>query len=371
MILTMFGPGLQKLWIFQRSAHENGRCLRVDFLDAHGLLALFLIGVSLGCFITIEAPGKERSSATERPATTPNSTKAGTPPDPTQLEQLEAVQKQIYSIRSKVVQSTVAIRIGAVQGSGVVVSNDGHVLTAGHVIQRPGRMATIFLADGKTVKAKTLGVNATLDMGLLKMVGDGPWPHVKIGHSTKLKLGQWCLGAGHPGGYERDRAPAIRLGRVLSHQATFLVTDCTLTGGDSGGPLFDLNGRVVAIHSRIGSPLESNLHVPIQIYRECWQRLVDGELWGLPTEPGPYIGLTGDRESTEAKILKVAKHSPAEQAGLEPGDVVIRFEKSTVHNFRELTQKVLGKQPLDQVPIQVKRGAKKLDLVIEIGKRGG
>src|SRR5205807_1727365 len=97
--------------------------------------------------------------------------------------------------------------------------------------------------------------------------------------SADLKKGQWVITVGHPGGFRPDRSPPVRLGRVIESTKSLVRTDCTIVGGDSGGPLFDMTGKVVGIHSRIGAPLSANIHVPVDTYRDTWDRLVKGEVW--------------------------------------------------------------------------------------------
>src|ERR1700758_5044418 len=111
-----------------------------------------------------------------------------------------------------------------------------------------------------------------------------------MGKSTSLTKGQWVVSIGHPGGFRPNRTPVVRLGRVLEANANLIVTDCTLVGGDSGGPLFDLDGKVIGIHSRISSGLAFNFHVPVDTYRTTWDRLVKGDVWG-GGRTGPYIGV--------------------------------------------------------------------------------
>src|SRR3954454_13544557 len=110
-----------------------------------------------------------------------------------------------------------------------------------------------------------------------------------MGKSSALKKGQWCIATGHPGGYRPGRTPVVRLGRILEANAEALRTDCTLVGGDSGGPLFDMAGRASAIHSRIGGFITATIHVPVDTYRDTWDRLVKAEVWsGLDA---PYMGV--------------------------------------------------------------------------------
>jgi len=178
-------------------------------------------------------------------------------------------------------------------GSGVVVSDDGLILTAGHVLGKGKVELDIFFPDGHRVKAKSLGANFSCDAGMAKITEPGKWPHVELGRSGDLKPGQWCIALGHPGGIQVHRTPPLRLGRILGvpekdQPMRFLLSDATIISGDSGGPLFDLDGNVVGIHSNIGLGVSENRHVPIDVYREKWQDLVAGKQTGeLPGLAGP------------------------------------------------------------------------------------
>jgi serine protease Do len=201
-------------------------------------------------------------------------------PVPRNIQDLRAIQEQVKKVLAKVMPCTVAVRIGTNGGSGVIVSKDGYVLTAGHISNhKPGRPVTLILADGRHVKGKTLGSNKGMDSGMIQITDEGEWPVAKMGDASKLKKGQWCITLGHPDGYKPGRPPVVRLGRVLDYNAQEICTECALVGGDSGGPLFDLNGRVLGIHSSIRESIASNLHVPVNTYRTTWDRLVESEIW--------------------------------------------------------------------------------------------
>jgi serine protease Do len=206
---------------------------------------------------------------------------------PKNIDELRKLEAKIEQVAAKVLASTVAIRIGAASGSGVIVSEDGYILTAGHVAGKAGQKAKIILADGKTVGAVTLGVYSSTDAGMMKITDKNPdkksdggkWPFVEQGKRDDIKLGMWCIAFGHPLGKKKDRPPVLRVGRVLRIQERTLQTDCPLIGGDSGGPLVDLNGKVIGINSRIGGNITMNYHVPIDVFSNNWDRLAKGDVW--------------------------------------------------------------------------------------------
>lgn len=228
------------------------------------------------------------------------------------------MQLRVQAVVRKATPAVVAVLVNPGQGSGVVTTADGYVLTAGHVSGKPGRDVVIVFPDGKRVKGKTLGMNPQMDSGLIKLEGSGPWPHVEMGDVTKLRPGDWVVAIGHPGGYRPGRSPVVRVGRVLRIVQQLVQTDCTLVGGDSGGPLFDLEGRVVGIHTRIDRDISQNFHVPINTYRETWEALTEGTIIRLA-----YLGVRGDESAEQAKILEVDPESPAAKAGLQPNDVIL------------------------------------------------
>jgi serine protease Do len=292
---------------------------------------------------------------------------------PSSVAELQQIEKRVEAVSSKVMPAVVGVIVGSGQGSGVIVSQDGYVLTAAHVSEKPDQEVQIVLADGRKVKAKTLGVNKQIDSGLMKIEESGDWPYCEIGKSGELKKGQWVLALGHPGGYRKDRPPVVRLGRVLSSTGPneFIMTDCTLVGGDSGGPLFDLDGKVVGIHSRIGPSTLNNMHVPADTYTATWDRLAKGESWGDrfsflgggPTVRGPLLGVGGESVTGGGvKITNVTAGGPGDKAGLKSGDVVKTFDGISVKSIDHLAVMIARKKPGDKVAIIVDRAGKRVDL---------
>jgi serine protease Do len=227
------------------------------------------------------------------------------------------------------------------------------------------------LADGRVLKGKTLGLYRTVDAGLMKITEEGEFPSAELGQSNALNERQWCLATGHPGGYQDDRKPVLRLGRVWVVDSGAITTDCTLVGGDSGGPLFDMEGRVIGINSRIGGKLTSNMHVPVNSYRDNWDRMVKEEAWGHLDGHDPYIGIRGEDSVTEAKIASVVPNSPADKVGLKPGDVILSVNGQPVAEFKAFKDYVSEKQPGDKVKLQVRRGEETMDFNVVLTRKRG
>lgn len=289
--------------------------------------------------------------------------------EPRGVEELKLLQAQQSKIAELVRNVTVNVQQGSSQGSGVIITPDGYVLTAAHVAGKPNRHATLVMSDGKRVNAKTLGMNRFMDAGLMKITDarSEPWPHATLGISAELKPGHWVVATGHPGGYMPERPVVVRVGRILENLQSTLVTDCPLIGGDSGGPLFDMRGKLIGIHSRIGNDISDNMHVPVDVFSESWEKMVQGVAWG--TLPGykPVIGVLGSNDETKAVIAKLIDDSPAIEAGLQVGDTIRKFDGVAINTFKELIQAVESSLPGDRVPIEVERRGEIKRMHITIG----
>jgi serine protease Do len=166
----------------------------------------------------------------------------------------------------------------------------------------------------------------------------------------------------------------VRLGRVLFTNRNVVCTDCTLVGGDSGGPLWNMDGQVVGIHSRIGWQITTNFHVPIATYKETWTRLVAGEMWGGTFDDGtvgvrPLLGAAGDATAKPCKVRQVFPGSPAQAAGLIAGDVIKKFDGAEVGNFNDLAKLLQEKQAGQKIAVDVARGDQQLSLELTLGGR--
>ncbi|MBX3438378.1 MAG: trypsin-like peptidase domain-containing protein, partial [Planctomycetaceae bacterium] len=161
---------------------------------------------------------------------------------------LQEIEDHVQTMVADLIGCTVGLRIGSAQGSGVIVSEDGYVLTAAHVSGPPGRRIEVALSDGTITIGRTMGRSRFLDASLIKIdASNRKYAYARLGAIGNVHHGDWCLVTGHPGGYQPDRPPVLRMGRVIAIDNRLIQTDCELVGGDSGGPVFDMQGKVIAI----------------------------------------------------------------------------------------------------------------------------
>lgn len=332
---------------------------------APGGVAGPLVAAVVGCLCGLgivgeQGTGRAHAEPTPSKLAPPPVVHSETPglgePGPRNVADLRAIETRVEAIADHVRQCTVGLIVGDAQGSGVIVSESGLVLTAAHVVMTPGRKVTVVLSDGKHLDGHSLGVNTGSDCGAVQITEGGPFPACKLSDMRTLRVGDWCLATGHPGGYQEGRAPVVRLGRIVEFLAGMVQTDCPLLGGDSGGPLFDLNGNVIAINSRIGARAILNLHVPIVLFLRDWDRLTTVAVPHLgEAESSGVIGIDGRDDPKGAWITQVYPRSPADRAGLQLGDVVTTFDGKSVAGFKGLQKLIAAHRPGDVVTLSILR----------------
>ena len=292
------------------------------------------------------------------------------------IEELKERERKVKKVVSELMPTVVAV-VGNDQpatGSGVIINEDGLIMTAGHVTEAAGKELTIIFPDGRSVKGESLGANRTRDAGLARITEEGKWPFAKIGDSKKAKLGEWLIAMGHPGGYDLNRSPPIRLGRLISSGSMgMLRTDCTLVGGDSGGPLFNLEGEVIGIHSSIGGSLAENRHVPSSVFKAGWDRMLAGEIWGslgmmaAGVNPDrPMLGVRMNDSNGQVTVDKVFPNSPAKRAGIEDGDVILKIDGIAAEQMSDVVDQVSSSSAGDVLEVQIMRNNKEQSFKVKL-----
>ena len=276
------------------------------------------------------------------------------------LKQLRVLEGQVMDVVEAALPATISLfsEKSESSGSGVIISREGLILTAGHVVEGLEEITVVF-PDGKQARADVLGANLSKDSAMAKLQNPGPWPFVEMGDSKSVGVGDFVVALGHAGGYDPLRTPPVRFGRVVGiNPLGFIGTDCTLIGGDSGGPLFDMEGKLIGIHSSIGASLMSNNHTGVNNFKADWVRLEKGDTWGkltmnpLKNPDRPVIGFdVSGAVLGGVRLGKVFADSPAAVAGMRTGDVLKAIDGKSVSSLRELQGILAEREPGDEVEL--------------------
>ena len=289
------------------------------------------------------------------------------------------LQKQIQQVAQSATAATVAlVSDGGETGSGVIVSPQGLILTAAHVVGGDEMMRVVF-SDGRVMKGRVLGANFTRDAAMVQILGEGTYPHVELGESDALHVGDFVVALGHSKGFDTERRAPIRMGRLCTDgKQRFLISECTLIGGDSGGPLFDLSGKLVGIHSSIGPMLKINNHVPVSVFRHDWEKLLSGRQWGqlglhpMADPDSPVLGFAMmDVMGVDGVVVEdVVVDSPADEAGIRPGDVITYMDSRGLRSVRDMLRELGRHRPGETVPLVVLRKGTAYKADLTFGRRG-
>jgi serine protease Do len=253
-------------------------------------------------------------------------------------------------------------------GSGFIISADGYVLTNAHVVADSDEV-TVKLTNKREYKAKVIGVDPRTDVALLKIDASG-LPAVQIGDPLKVEVGEWVAAIGAPFGFENSVTAGIvsAKGRNLPDESyvPFIQTDVALNPGNSGGPLFNMRGEVVGINSQIysgtGGYMGLSFAIPIDIAMGIVKQLqtsgkvTRGRIGVLAQELTVELANSfGLKEPAGALVAMVEKGSPAEKAGIMPGDVILSFGGKPVQSSGDLARFVADTKPGTSVPLEVWR----------------
>jgi len=295
---------------------------------------------------------------------------------PENRHDLEAIQKALIEVLPKARAATVCIDLGEGAGSGVIVSADGLILTAAHVTSGTGKELTVVMEDGRRLKAASLGLVASCDCAMIKITEKGPWPFVEVDRDNSLRVGDWVFALGHSGGFDKDRGSVVRIGRLVRMADTTVQSDCTLIGGDSGGPLFDLTGKLIGIHSRVGQRMEENMHVPTREFVKNWDALLKGEFVGegpfakKPEKGRGFLGFASqDRPGGGLDVTRVGRETAAEAAGIKSGDILHKVDGVEIKSKEQFQKLLEDKAPGDKLKLELERAGKPLNLEVKLGER--
>ncbi len=266
-------------------------------------------------------------------------------------------------------------------GSGFIISADGYLLTNAHVVDGADEI-TVRLTDKREFKAKVIGADKRTDVALIKIEAAG-LPVVKLGDPNKLKVGEWVLAIGSPFGFDNTVTAGIVSGKGRSlpqeNFVPFIQTDAAVNPGNSGGPLFNLRGEVVGINSQIysrtGGYMGLSFAIPIDLVMEVQSQLrstgrvsrgrIGVVIQEVTKELADSFGLA---KPQGALVNAVEKGGPADKAGVQVSDIIIKFDGKNVNASIDLPRIVGATRPGSKVGLQVwRRGAAK-DLTVTVAE---
>lgn len=266
-------------------------------------------------------------------------------------------------------------------GSGFIISADGYVLTNAHVVESAEEI-TVKLNDKREFKAKVIGTDRKTDIALLKIEASG-LPAVRIGDPNRLKVGEWVVAIGSPFGFESTVTAGIvsAKGRSLPQEnfVPFIQTDVAVNPGNSGGPLFNLQGEVVGINSQIysrtGGFMGLSFAIPIDVAMDIQQQL---RTTGKVTRGRIGVGIQpvtkemaesfGLPRAEGALVNAVEPDSPAAKGGIQVSDVIVRFDGRPVESADDLVRYVGNTKPGTRVQVQVWRAKSTRELTVTVGE---
>ena len=271
------------------------------------------------------------------------------------------------------------------QASGFIISPDGYILTNNHLVGEVDKVLVKVVGHEET-EAEVVGTDVGTDVAVVKIDGND-LPYLRLADSDKLKVGEWVIAIGNPFGLSHTVTAGIvsAKGRSIFNPEEleyqdFIQTDAAINRGNSGGPLINLDGKVVGINTAIigpGGNIGIGMAIPINLAKHVQQQLIDtgkavlGYLGiymaELTAELAEGLGLAGDAKGVA--VSQVTEDSPAEEAGIKHNDVIVEFEGEPVENPGEFRNRVAMLKPGTKVKLVVLRDGKRKTFTIKLGER--
>lgn len=269
-------------------------------------------------------------------------------------------------------------------GSGVIVNAEGYVLTNNHVVEGADEIE-VALNDGRKLKAKVVGTDPESDLAVIRLKTSEKLPVITFAQSENLRVGDVVLAIGNPFGVGQTVTSGIVSALGRSHLGintfeNFIQTDAAINPGNSGGALVDSNGNLVgintAIYSQSGGSMGIGFAIPVSLARGVLEQIVKNgsvtrgwigvEIQEITAELAESFRLPS---SQGALIAGVMRGSPADKAGIKPGDVLLAIGERTVTDAQEMLSRIASLEPGQNIPFRIRRGSQETTVTVAIGKR--
>ena len=267
-------------------------------------------------------------------------------------------------------------------GSGFIIDPSGYVATNNHVIEGAEQI-TVILQDDTKLEAKLVGSDPKTDIALLKVEAKEPMPYVEFGDSSKARVGDWVVAIGNPLGLGGTVTAGIISARGRDIRSgpydDYIQTDAPINRGNSGGPLFDLNGKVIGVNTAILSPSGGSIGIGFAVPANLATGVVE-QLREFGTTRRGWLGVQiqtvtdeiaeslGLKEASGAFVAGVVKGSPAEKAGFKTGDIILRFDGQEVPESRRLPRMVAETAVGKDAHVVIWRNGEKKELTVKLGE---
>ncbi len=272
-------------------------------------------------------------------------------------------------------------------GSGFIFDKSGYILTNQHVIEGATEIEVEVQGYSKPLKAKLMGAEASLDLAVLKIEDSKEFPFLPLGNSDDIRVGDWVVAIGNPYGFDHTVTVGVFSAREREIQIPdqsgtrsyehLIQTDASINPGNSGGPLLNLNGEVIGINTAVSAQAQGiGFAIPTSTVNTVLENMKNGV-----KIPQPFIGV-GLQDIQEewvsqlklennkgSVITQVNSGSPAQKAGLAPGDVIVEVNGEAVANSAEVTAKIKALKADDKVTLKIMRDGKKIDTFVIVGDR--
>jgi Do/DeqQ family serine protease len=268
-------------------------------------------------------------------------------------------------------------------GSGFIVSKDGYIITNQHVIDGASKIQVRIKGSNQPIPAEVAGADYDLDLAVLKIKTDKDLPTLSLGNSEAIKVGHWVIAIGSPYGLEDTVTVGVISAKERPiniedrHYKHLLQTDASINPGNSGGPLFNLNGEVVGINTAVNAQAQGiGFAIPTSTVKEVLDDLIKQghvsrpwmgvQIETVTSEVAEYYNLD---QNWGVLIGGIVQGSPAQIAGLKPGDIIIGLDGKKITDVDQLTDIVQAKDIGDKLNVDINRSGQKLQMVLKMAER--